>query len=119
MLFRSTGRPTMLPEWAYGLTFVCNDLGLRARDMLYEAYEFRRHGIPCDAIGLEPGWMEKDYDFSVDKTWSQERFHIPSWLKGKDHATFSAALKKMGFKLSLWLCCDYDPKRAVPATQCY
>jgi len=105
---RITGKPTMLPEWAYGLTFICDERGLRARDMLYEAYEFRRHGIPCDIIGLEPGWMEKYYDFSVDKEWSKERFHIPFWLKGKDYATFSAALKKMGFKLSLWLCCDYD-----------
>jgi len=105
---RITGKPTMLPEGSYGLTFVCDERGLRARDMLYEAYEFRRHGIPCDVIGLEPGWMEKNYDMSVDKTWSQERFHIPFWLKGKDHCTFAAALKNMGFKLSLWLCCDYD-----------
>jgi len=103
-----TGKPAMLPEWAYGLTFVCDERGLRARDMLYEAYEFRRHGIPCDLIGLEPDWMEKRYDFSVDKAWSQERFHIPSWLKGESYSSFPAVLKKMGFKLSLWLCCDYD-----------
>jgi alpha-glucosidase (family GH31 glycosyl hydrolase) len=103
-----SGRPHLLPMSGYGLTFVCDERGVRARDVLYEAYEFRRHRIPCDTIGLEPDWMDTHYDFTTDKTWSQERFHIPFWLKGKDHGTFCAALRNMGFKLSLWLCCDYD-----------
>ncbi|MBT3288888.1 MAG: glycoside hydrolase family 31 protein [Victivallales bacterium] len=103
-----SGRPQLLPLSGYGLTFVCDERGVRARDVLYEAYEFRRHEIPCDTIGLEPDWMEHHYDFTVDKDWSKERFHIPFWLKGNDHATFTAGMKNMGFKLSLWLCCDYD-----------
>jgi len=103
-----TGRPALLPRWAYGLTFVCDERGVRARDVLYEAFEFRRQGIPCDVIGLEPDWMSKHYDFTTDKQWSEERFHIPFWLKGDHHATFTAGLHNMGFKLSLWLCCDYD-----------
>jgi alpha-glucosidase (family GH31 glycosyl hydrolase) len=102
------GRPQLLPQSGYGLTFVCDERGVRARDVLYEAYEFRRHEIPCDTIGLEPDWMERHYDFSVDKDWSKERFHIPFWLQGNSRATFTAGLKNMGFKLSLWLCCDYD-----------
>jgi len=101
-----TGKPTMLPKWGYGLTFICDERGVRARDVLYEAYEFRRQGIPCDVIGLEPLWMEKYYDYSTDKTWSKERFDIPFWLKGP--ATFGGALKNMDFRLSLWLCSDYD-----------
>ncbi len=103
-----TGKPTLLPKWGYGLTFICDERGVRARDVLYEAYEFRRQEIPCDVIGLEPGWMEKYYDFSLDKEWSKERFDIPFWLKGRDYGTFDIALKNMNFKLSLWLCCDYD-----------
>ncbi len=103
-----SGRPQLLPQSGYGLTFVCDERGVRARDVLYEAYEFRRHEIPCDTIGLEPDWMEKHYDFSVDKDWSKERFHIPFWLHGNKRATFTAGLRNMGFKLSLWLCCDYD-----------
>jgi len=106
-----TGKPTMLPKWGYGLTFVCDNWGVRARDVLYEAYEFRRQGIPCDVIGLENGhngWMGKYYDYSTEKEWNKENFDIPFWLKGKDYATFPAALKNMDFKLSLWLCCDYD-----------
>lgn len=118
-----SGRSYMLPRWSYGMTYVCDERGVRARDVLNEAYEFRRQGIPCDVIGLEPDWMEKRYDFTTDKQWSKERFHIPVWLKGKDHGTFTHALHNMGFKLSLWLCCDYDLSeheenklRHVPAT---
>ena len=103
-----TGKPTLLPKWGYGLTFICDEREVRARDVLYEAYEFRRQEIPCDVIGLEPGWMEKYYDFSLEKEWSKERFDIPFWLKGRDYGTFDIALKNMNFKLSLWLCCDYD-----------
>lgn len=103
-----TGKPTLLPKWGYGLTFICDEREVRARDVLYEAYEFRRQEIPCDVIGLEPDWMEKHYDFSTEKQWSKKRFDIPSFLKGADFGTFPIALKNMNFKLSLWLCCDYD-----------
>lgn len=103
-----TGRPHLLPRFGYGLTFVCDERGVRARDVLYEAHTFRREAMPCDVIGLEPGWMETRYDFSVDKRWSEERFHFPAWLPGQKPGGFPAALKHMGFKLSLWLCCDYD-----------
>ncbi len=103
-----SGRPALLPRWGYGFTFVCDEREVRARDVLYEAYEFRRQGIPCDVIGLEPDWMETHYDSSVDKKWSETRFHIPFWLEPNGDGTFAGTLHKMGFHLSLWLCCDYD-----------
>ncbi len=105
---RLSGRPALLPQWAYGLTWVCDERGVRARDVLYEALMFRREGIPCDVIGLEPDWMDKHYDFSVDKQWSTERFHEPFWMPHQRPGGFTKALDNMGFKLSLWLCCDYD-----------
>ena len=103
-----TGKPHLLPKWGYGLTWVCDERGVRARDVLYEAYEFRRHDIPCDVIGLEPDWMEKHYDASTKKEWSRERFHIPFWLRHTGRATFADALREMGFRMSLWLCTEYD-----------
>ncbi len=103
-----TGRPALLPQFGYGLTWVCDERGVRARDVLYEAYEFRRQGIPLDTIGLEPDWMNQHYDFSVNKEWSRERFHQPEWMPHERKGGFCAALANMGFKLSLWLCCDYD-----------
>ena len=105
---RITGRPALLPIWGYGLTWVCDERGVRARDVLYEAHHFRTEGIPVDVIGLEPGWMQQRYDFSVDKRWNEETFHEPAWLPHHNPGGFTAALENMGFKLSLWLCCDYD-----------
>ncbi|MEF3307911.1 glycoside hydrolase family 31 protein [Paenibacillus sp. GYB004] len=101
------GKPQVLPIWAYGLTFVCNEQA-NAREMIDDALNFRREGIPCDLIGLEPGWMEKNYDYSVNKNWHPERFAVPYWLPDGGPSTFFGALERLGFKLSLWLCADYD-----------
>jgi alpha-glucosidase (family GH31 glycosyl hydrolase) len=100
------GRPTLLPRWGYGLTFVCNQQA-SAREMLDDALNLRRESLPCDLIGLEPGWMSRNYDFTTEKQWHPERFCIPEWAPTGDH-TFGGALQRLGFKLSLWLCCDYD-----------
>ncbi len=101
-----TGRPALLPIWGYGFTYVCNHK-IDAFNMISEALEFRRQDMPCDVIGLEPGWMEKNYDRSTQKKWHPERFDIPRWAPAGPH-TFLAALARKNFKLSLWLCCDYD-----------
>lgn len=107
------GRPAVLPRWAYGLTFVCNQQ-VNAREMLDNALQFRRAGIPCDLIGLEPGWMKKYYDDTPEKEWHPERFQMPRWAM-QGPGTFIAAARRMGFKLSLWLCCDYDLTEAEEA----
>ena len=112
---RLTGRPALLPVWGYGFTYVCNE-NMNEFNVLAEAHTFRREGIPCDVIGLEPGWMSKHYDFSTRKDWHPDRFHFPYWAPngnigvwGRTEATiWPQALAGMGFKLSLWLCCDYD-----------
>ncbi len=100
-----TGRPMLPPRWALGLWFICRTQA-DAREFTDDCLNFRREGIPCDVIGLEPGWMAKNYDFSVDKEWHPERFPIPSYSRVR-HTFFSAA-RQMGFKPGLWLCCDYD-----------
>ena len=101
-----TGRPSLLPIWGYGLTYVCNQ-NIDAFNLINEAVTFRREQMPCDVIGLEPGWMSKNYDGSTAKAWHPARFPIPSWAPKGPH-TFFGALERKGFKLSLWLCCDYD-----------
>ena len=100
------GKPVMLPIWAYGLTFVCNQQA-NAREMLDDCLNMRREGIPCDVIGLEPGWMEKYYDCTTEKNWHPERFYIPPWAACSPN-TFLKAAERLGYKLSLWLCCNYD-----------
>lgn len=101
-----TGRPKLPPIWAFGLWYVCRT---QANDFeaVSDALNFRREGIPCDVIGLEPGWMETDYDLSIDKKWSKERFPIPGYCQNGPH-NFINAIKRMGFKIELWLCQEYD-----------
>ncbi|WP_158302105.1 TIM-barrel domain-containing protein [Paenibacillus mesophilus] len=101
-----TGKPSLLPIWAYGLTYLSNQYAT-ARDIIEDGMNFRREGIPCDTIGLEPGWMETYRDHSTEKKWHPERFAIPAW-NPKGPRTFMGALERMGFKLSMWLCCQYD-----------
>ena len=101
-----SGKPKLPPEWAFGLWYICRTQANDA-EVLSDALNFRREGIPCDLIGLEPGWMESCYDLSLEKSWSTERFPLPDWQKKCDH-TFIKALKRMGFHLELWLCNEYD-----------
>ncbi len=101
-----SGRPALLPIWGYAFTYVCNE-NIDAFNMMNEAMTFRREGMPCDVIGLEPGWMSQNYDLTTAKAWHPQRFPIPYWApRGAPHLPRCAARK--GFKLSLWLCCDYD-----------
>ncbi len=106
---RITGRPIMLPRAAYGITNVCNE-EYGAHELLNDCMLYRKSDIPCDIMGLEPGWMDKHYDFSVDKMWDFDKFHIPQWnpVNQTGCFTYFYNMRRMGFKLSLWLCCDYD-----------
>ncbi len=100
-----TGRPFLPPRWGFGLWFICRTQA-DAKEFTDTCKTFRDEGIPCDAIGLEPGWMERNYDASVEKQWSDERFRVPRYDRNK--TTFFAAAQRMGFKPGLWLCNDYD-----------
>lgn len=96
-----TGPSVLLPIWAYGLSFICNQQ-TTARDMIEDALKFRREGIPCDMIGLEPTWMDRPFDYEEPVSWHPDRFYIPRWMPEGSH-TFMGALQTMGFKLSLGL----------------
>lgn len=105
-----TGRPYLMPKTGYGLMFIGNEKETQF-DILNDVERFLAEKIPCNYIGLEPGWMETHYDVTVDKTWNKERFYMPWWSKERKQfqdETFIGALRRKGFGLSLWLCCDYD-----------
>ena len=104
-----TGKPIMLPKFAYGLTFVQNEQ-LDTRGLLWDIRTIRALDIPCDTMGLEPAWMEKYYDYSTKKSWSRERFHLPTWKPANqsDHFSFFYPMRRMGMQMSLWLCENYD-----------
>ncbi len=100
-----SGRPAMLPRYAMGLTYVANT-DANQFEVMEDAINFRREDFPCDIFGLEPGWMDYIYDYSTHKKWSTTRFPIAPWA-GKSN-NFMGALERLGFKLSLWLCSEYD-----------
>lgn len=103
------GRPAMLPKFAYGFLFVENE-ETDARSFLWDIKNFRERNIPCDMLGLEPTWMPSRYDYSINKSWSKERFPLPSWFPANQSGerTFFYPMREMGMNLSLWLCCNYD-----------
>ncbi|MBE6650703.1 MAG: glycoside hydrolase family 31 protein [Ruminococcaceae bacterium] len=104
-----TGRPMMLPKFAYGLTLVHNEQ-TDARSLLWDIRTIRDRDIPCDTMGLEPTWMEQNYDYTVNKSWNKQRFELPCWKSANQSDTFSFfyPMRKMGMQLSLWLCENYD-----------
>ncbi len=104
-----SGKPMMMPAFAYGLTFVENEQ-MDTRGLLWTCKAIRDSGISCDTIGLEPNWMTTIYDFSTNKSWSRERYLVPSFLEpgNSGTCTFFYTLRQLGFKMSLWLCNDYD-----------
>ena len=104
-----TGKPTMLPLKSYGLMYI-EHYKVTEYDVLRTADKFRELQIPCDWLGLEPGWMATDYDRTTEKNWHPDRFFMPFWgdLKGHKEETFIGALGRMGFDLELWMNCNYD-----------
>ncbi len=105
-----TGKPMMMPNFGYGLTFVENEQLTGAKELLDDVRQMRDRRIPCDVIGLEPSWMETYYDRSNDKKWDPKKFYLNYWRPANDagEGTFFAPLRFMGMQLSLWLCEDYD-----------
>ncbi|MFW5869212.1 MAG: TIM-barrel domain-containing protein, partial [Armatimonadota bacterium] len=102
---RVTGRPFLPPKWGFGLWFICRTQA-DSHEFLSDCRNFRDRKIPCDAIGLEPGWMATNYDATVEKTWDPDRFPMPRYDRNKTN--FFSAAQRMGFKPGLWLCNDYD-----------
>lgn len=59
--------------------------------MRVQAY-FRDKKIPCDVIGLEPGWHTTAYSCSY--VWNENRF--------PNHRSMIKALNENNYKVNLW-----------------
>lgn len=106
-----TGKPYVLPRWAYGLAFGSNNKEGEF-NVLENALHFRSEKIPCDIYWLEPQWMKKRYDFSREKEWNLEKFEpVLYFVKNKrifEKTKFIARMEDMGFRMALWLCINED-----------
>jgi alpha-D-xyloside xylohydrolase len=79
------------PEWGLGFWY---RTAARAdhEDVLAIAQEFRDREIPCDVLGLEPGWQSRAY--SCTFVWDQIRFPDPNG--------FVKSATDMHYKINLW-----------------
>ncbi len=86
-----SGGGVVPPMWGLGMKY--RNFGGGNKDtVMAVANSLRKFGIPCDMLGLEPGWQTAAYSCSLK--WSQDRF--------SDHDAFVASLIKQGYRVNLW-----------------
>jgi len=86
-----SGGGCMPPMWGLGLKYR-NYTKADKETVMAVANEIREKEIPCDMMGLEPGWQTHAYSCSF--VWSDERF--------PKHQEMLEALVGMGYKVNLW-----------------
>lgn len=86
-----SGGGCLPPLWGMGFKYRTKTDFTQAGVMRVQSY-FRRKQIPCDVIGLEPGWHTAAYSCSY--VWNKERY--------PDHISMLAELARNHFKVNLW-----------------
>lgn len=86
-----SGGGCMPALWGLGNLYRC-DMKFNDAKVLEMAEKFRSYDIPCDIIGLEPGWQSQTYSCSY--VWDANRFPHPQETVD--------ALRGMGFHVNLW-----------------
>lgn len=79
------------PDWALGVLYRTNG-SYNASQIIETARYMRDNNIPCDIMGIEPGWQTHAYSCSY--MWNKERFPDP--------AGFVSRMREMGFHINLW-----------------
>jgi alpha-D-xyloside xylohydrolase len=86
-----SGGGVLPPEWGLGVWYRASSSATQ-HEVAALANEFRERKIPCDVMGLEPGWQSHSYSCSF--SWDQSRFPQPE--------SFIQDLKKQDFRVNLW-----------------
>ena len=86
-----SGGGCMPALWGLGVFYRCFTK-FTATQVLQMADYFREKSIPCDIIGLEPGWQSNSYSCSF--TWNEQNYPHP--------AETMAELQKKHFHVNLW-----------------
>ncbi len=85
------GGGCLVPEWSLGLWYrACGTADQHGVENL--ATELRERGIPCDVLGLEPGWQTHSYSCSY--VWNRSNY--PS------HRAMLKRLTDQHFHINLW-----------------
>ncbi len=86
-----SGGGVLPPWWSLGIWYRTWGRS-RQQDVLDLARDFQKSEIPCDVIGLEPGWQQHAY--SCTFTWNRQSFPNPGEMLG--------SLAGMGYQVNLW-----------------
>jgi alpha-D-xyloside xylohydrolase len=86
-----SGGGCLPPKWGLGFWYRA-DRSASAQDVLSLAKELRDSHIPCDVLGLEPGWQSHAY--SCTYVWDSGRFPDPSG--------FVKSMRAMDYEVNLW-----------------
>ncbi|OUS73958.1 ABC transporter substrate-binding protein [Paenibacillus sp. MY03] len=85
------GGGALPPKWGLGFWHRLPTLHTD-EEALREALEYRERDVPCDVIGLEPGWHSRSYP--VTGEWDGGRFPDPP--------SFVRRMGEAGFRINLW-----------------
>jgi alpha-D-xyloside xylohydrolase len=85
-----SGGGVLPPRWGLGVWYRGKS-DFSQQDVLQLASEFRERAIPCDVIGLEPGWQSHSYSCSFQ--WDK-KFPDPAGMIG--------SLDREHFRVNLW-----------------
>lgn len=79
------------PRWGLGVWYRCKG-DFNQDQVLQLAEYFRASQVPCDVMGLEPGWQTHSY--SASHVWNRDKFPEPREMIG--------TLAARGFRTNLW-----------------
>lgn len=88
---RFSGGGPRVAEWGLGVLYRAYARNTADQIMALADY-FREKDIPCDIIGLEPGWQTNTYACSYE--WDKERY--------PNYREMIAYLKERNFHINLW-----------------
>lgn len=86
-----SGGGCLPPMWGLGFKYRVKGDATQDSVMRFTNY-FRNNNIPCDVLGLEPGWQTATYSCSY--IWNKERF--------PQHKEMLTQLQEKGYKVNLW-----------------
>ena len=86
-----SGGGCMPALWGLGVLYRCN-AKFTGKEVIDTASYFREKQLPCDVIGLEPGWQSNSYSCSF--VWDEDRY--------PKHQELIFSLRNRNFHINLW-----------------